>query len=150
MAFCILNCSLHTGQPDGAYAPAASCNDEQAHDKSFLRDDSDMNSMFRAQASERAAQAQHATEQRAQAQQYATSLRAKNELALATLSASKETGLLLLDCLAHAASQRMKGLNSSGAGLNTAQQQQQLACMGIWSAAAAAVRIPSLNFSRLL
>ena len=98
-----------------------------------------MNSMSRAHAQERAAQAQHAAAQRAAAQQYEASFGAKKELALATLSASKAVGRLLLDCLAHAASQRMHSMHTDAAHSATSAYDQKAAHMNIWSAAAATV-----------
>lgn len=103
--------------------------------------DMNMNSLAREHALDRAAQAEHAAGQRAAAQQYKASFDAKNELALATLTASKVTGQLLLDCLAHAASERMHVLDTGTADPSPAAQQQSIAYMGIWASAAAAVRV---------
>ena len=109
--------------------------------QAMQHDDSNMNSMSREHAQERAAQAQHTAAQRATAQRYEASFEAKNELALATLTASKAAGRLLLDCLAHAASQRMNAMQNQAINSDTSGQEQQDAFTGIWSAAAAMVCI---------
>lgn len=79
-------------------------------------------------------QVQEATGYRTTAQQYKECFEAKSELALATLTASQVTGKLLLDCLAHAAAERIKSLE---AGASNSGPPKQIA--SIWSAAAAAV-----------
>jgi hypothetical protein len=141
-----LSCGTHLNSVDDAFASAAAQSYEYSHGQALLCDDSNMSSMLHSHELERCAHAQHVAEQHAKAQQYATSFQAKSELALATLTASKVTGQLLLDCLAHAAAQRMRALDAGAPGLDATSQQQQMACMGIWRAAAAAVRIPTLNF----
>lgn len=107
-----------------------------------------MTSMSRVHARERAAQAQYAAAQHVTAQKYKAAFEAKNELALATVTASKVTGKLLLDCLAHAASEHMKVLDAATADPNDEGCQHKIASLGLWSAAAAAVCISPFSFSR--